>query len=1083
MKLKTACPECKTSLTVDAELVGGNARCPRCGNKFVVASVRTPSSATSLVQTEEATATVSIGQGSPTAVSPSPVTVPVKTLGRFELQTTLGQGGFGRVYRAYDPQLDRLLALKVPTFSSKDGNKARRFQSEAKAAAQLRHPNIVPTFESGKIGNQYFIASQYIDGQAMSEITKAGPTKAKLAAQWVSKIARALAYAHEMGIVHRDVKPHNVMLDKRGEPQLMDFGLAKRVNEDSSMTTEGSLLGTPSYMAPEQARGDMANVGPHSDQYALGAILYELLTGKRAFDGAPHTVLARILSEEPVALRSLIGEIPPDLEAITLKAMSKEIAGRYASCNDLADDLDRWLAGDPTTARPMTNRERLVRWAKRNRSVAAVLGVVTVACVLIGLMGVALASYQAYASRQVSAAAARVQDEQKKTLEALSTATEERDRANERDDASKRLLYGARMNLAQSAWKDAHVDRAAQLISDYSPSSDSSNLIGFEWHYWNRLFQHGFRIWEGHKEPTQCVAFSPDGKRVVSASTDKTAKVWDIAENKEVLTIVGHTDIVRSVAYHPQGELIATGSYDKTIRLWDSTSGEMRMTLEGHTDKLLFVAFSPDGRRLVSTSNDGVVIVWDTVSGKRVFVKETGSFGVRCGAFSPDGTRLAIGCYGNRMAMLDATSGAELRMFIGHALVVTSVCFSPNGSQIASGSWDQSIRIWDPETGRELKTLRGHEAEVTAVAFTADGTKIASSSFDRTIRIWNVNDGIEAHRLVGHRGLVYSVAVSPDGTTIASGGGDSSVRLWRPDTDPERKVLRGHGGGWTLNGYTGSIHCVTFSADGKQFASGGGDGTVVVWNAATGEAVRTLNGHRGAVRCIAFSPENREVATASDDETLRFWDPASGKELATLEGHRGAIHCVSFSPDGQHVVSAGDDKSVIVWNRRTRQAERTLQGHSEPVRSVTFSPNGRYLATGGLDGTLLLWSVPAWESTPVVLGQTGLISDLCFNSDSSRIATASVDNAVRVWDILSEKTTSTLNSGTCHGVVFTPDGRRVVTARGVVKVWDAVSGQETLTLRGTKAAQVIYSVAVSPDGAQIVACTKDGEVILWDSQP
>ncbi len=315
------CPSCRASINASEKLAGRLVKCPKCSQSFPIsfANEETIQSDVGNADTQEPS-----GQGS--EKKPREKQASVGRLGRFELKSILGQGAFGRVYQAYDPQLDRLLALKVPIFAKDESKKAARFQAEAKAAGKLRHPNIVPVFDSGYVDGQYFIATQYIDGQTLAQVIRdkgEGGIAIQQAAAWAKAIASALAYAHQVGIVHRDVKPHNVMLDSRNEPQLMDFGLAKQVNEDSAMTTEGALLGTPAYMAPEQARGDTSKVGPHSDQYATGAVLYELLTGKRPFEGPPHAVLAQILSVEPPSPKSLRADVPRDLEAIALKAMSK----------------------------------------------------------------------------------------------------------------------------------------------------------------------------------------------------------------------------------------------------------------------------------------------------------------------------------------------------------------------------------------------------------------------------------------------------------------------------------------------------------------------------------------------------------------------------------------------------------------------------------------------------------------------------------------------------------------------------------------------------------------------------------------
>jgi serine/threonine protein kinase len=294
-------------------------------------------------------------------------------LGRFDLKELLGQRAYGRVYRAYDPQLDREVALKVPMFGPDDKHKIQRFSAEAKAAARLRHPNIVPTYESGQFGGQYYIAAQFVSGQTLAQRLAQGGPDFRQVADWVGQLADALAHAHRQGIVHRDIKPENIMLDEHEKPLIMDFGLAKRMNEDAAITTDGSILGTPAYMPPEQARGDVEKIGPHSDQYSLGAVLYELLTGKRPFDGPPHSVIAQVLATEPRPPRSIRREIPSDLAALCQVAMSKESADRYPTCSDFAADLARWLGGYETQARPLGQIERGLRWCRRNTLVAGML--------------------------------------------------------------------------------------------------------------------------------------------------------------------------------------------------------------------------------------------------------------------------------------------------------------------------------------------------------------------------------------------------------------------------------------------------------------------------------------------------------------------------------------------------------------------------------------------------------------------------------------------------------------------------------------------------------------------------------------
>jgi hypothetical protein len=457
--IKTRCPQCGTALKTDYEQVGATVRCPACRNTFVVTTVEFVQGGVSgtiaaAVETRGDAGTSVADRATPGRSSRQAAAQgPQEKLGRFVIQGVLGRGAFGVVYRARDPLLDRDVALKAPRFPSGDQKNAQRFLAEAKAAAKLRHPHIVAVYESGETEGKLFIASEYVAGETLAaRIEKQGPDF-KQTAQWVRSLAEALAYAHAQGIVHRDIKPQNVMLDRNNRPQIMDFGLAKRLDQNSTATAEGSLLGTPAYMAPEQARGEVDKVGPHSDQYSLGTVLYELLTGRRPFEGPAAVVIARAASEEPPAPRSINPEIPPDLEAICLKAMERDLAKRYANTANLAADLERWLNGEPVTARPLSMTVKLRRWARRRPLVAGLTTAVAVLLIVAAGGGVIGWGMMVHLKNDVASALKQVEDQSTLTAKETENALAATRAAQERTEAAsaQAQLAGARRKAMEEA--------------------------------------------------------------------------------------------------------------------------------------------------------------------------------------------------------------------------------------------------------------------------------------------------------------------------------------------------------------------------------------------------------------------------------------------------------------------------------------------------------------------------------------------------------------------------------------------------------------------------------------------------------
>ncbi|HEX3658580.1 MAG TPA: serine/threonine-protein kinase [Pirellulales bacterium] len=712
MLIKVRCThaDCGTLYQVAEEQIGLTAFCEKCGRTFVFQSPERETAAGE--------------SGSDTNKPRSPVVlakVPEK-LGRFEICERLGAGTFGAVYRARDPLLDREVALKVPHPSTLQSPTQRaRVLTEAKAAAQLRHPNIVPVYEAGHDGETYYIAAAFIAGQTLEDAIDGQKPDFRRAAKLVMELAGALDYAHQLGVVHRDVKPANIMLDRKGNPLLMDFGLARLDAARSKLTHDGTVLGTPVYMPPEQASGQLDQVGPASDQYSLGVVLYELLCGETPFSGPPALVISLVLNQQPDSPRTVNAGIPKDLETICLKVMAKRREHRYSSCQALAEDLRRWLSGEPITARRVGPVERAVRWCRRNPATAGLVGAVF-ASLLAGAVvssyfavaanrraaeNLVLAQHEASARHEALQQAQAAEAAQRKETEASSLADarqleaennarlaeERRKDAEHSADLARRHLYIADMNLAQNAWEDAHISRVLDLLERYRSRHGPDDLRGFEWYYWDRQCQNSLLTLKGHAGNVLGVAFSPDGRLLASANGGTGVKVWDTTTGQETLNLKGHRYGVTSVAFSPDGKWLASASLDSTVKVWDAAMGQETLTLKGHTGEVASVAFSPDGQRLASAARDKTVRVWDVATGK------------------------------------------EALTLNGHRNAVTSVTFSPDGKWLASASLDSTVKVWDAAMGQETLTLKGHVGGVYSVAFSPDGKRLASASRDNTVKV------------------------------------------------------------------------------------------------------------------------------------------------------------------------------------------------------------------------------------------------------------------------------------------------------------------------------------------------------------
>jgi len=1020
---------------------------------------------------------------------------------RFRILRPHARGGLGEVFVAHDGELHREVALKEIQNRHADHPESRsRFLLEAEITGGLEHPGIVPVYGLGHYadGRPYY-AMRFIKGDSLAEAIvrfhATGQAKRDPGQQMLSlrdllrrfvDVCNAIAYAHSRGVLHRDLKPGNIMLGEYGETLVVDWGLAKAVGRNDECRTmnhelkekgagsfEPSLLiprssfpqtemgravGTPAYMSPEQAAGRLDELGPASDVYSLGATLYHVLTGHAPFEGAnPGEVLRKVERGEFASPRRVMAQVPKALEAICLKAMALRLTDRYATPKELAADVDHWLADEPVAAYPESGLARAARWFRRHRTVAATAATLLLAAAVASTAGAIM----------VGRKNVEIEGKRREAVAAQEQEAAERTRAEKERDRAEGMLYASNIDRAQQFWNEGNAASARDFLD-----ACREDYRGWEHDYLWTLFTQNQRTLNRRSAPTLCVSWSPDGKRLASGSEDKTIEIWD-ANHRDALTLKGHEGSVRSVTWSPDGKRLASGGEDITIKIWDTTSGQESLSLKGHTNEVYCVSWSPDGKRLASGSADNTIKVWDATSGRETLTLGGHTSKVLSVSWSPDGKFLASGSWDGTAKVWDATSGQETLTLKGHTSSVWSVSWSPDGKRLASGSADRSVKIWDAISGKEALTLKGHSRFVLSVTWSPDGKRLASGSGDKTIKIWDATSATETLALKGHSDSVLSVSWSPDGKHLASGSEDTTTKIWDATSASETLTL----------GHTDSVWSVSWCPDGKHLASGSNDRTIKVWDVTSGRETLTLKGVNNlSVWSVSWSPDGRRLASGSIEGRIKIWDAISGQETLILTGHTNPVLSLSWSPDGKYLASGSQDNTIKIWDTTSGQETLTHKGHTDWVWSVSWSPDGKRLASGSADNTIKIWDAISGQETLILTGHSKPVWSVTWSPDGKRLASGSADNTIKIWNATNGQETLTLKGHTdgLKSVSWSPDGKRLASGSSdnTIKIWNTTSGQETMTLKGH--ARDIKSVSWSPDGKRLASGSWDKTIKIWD---
>jgi WD40 repeat protein len=1096
----------------------------------------------------------------------SEVMTDIRDLGDFQIVRELGRGGMGIVYEAVQRSLGRRVALKVLRASvALDPRRLRRFEVEAQAAASLRHPHIVPVFATGSEHGMAYYAMQYVKCRDLRRIIdellrddsslarrvegcRIAPRKPLFdqgssferdVARLGRQAAMALEHAHANEVLHRDVKPSNLLIDEKGHLWITDFGVA-RIRGGLDLTETGEALGTPRYMSPEQALGHRTPLDGRTDVYSLGATLYEMLTLTAPFSGDDRLdLLRRIAHEEPIPPRKIDPRVPIALETIVLKAMAKLPADRYATAAEMADDLGRFLDDQPIRAHRPSLLDRTGMWARRHRKLMAAL----VASGLLLAIALAAGGFQyAVWLRRYGAV---LENE-------VTRANRNADLANRHRRLADRQLHAAQLRLASAALEKGQLERAQDILHDEVMNPGEDDPRDFAWHVlWERATRQIVPLY-GHERDVTALAMSPDGRTLASGDKMGMVRLWDVRSGSAVCESKGHALPISRLVFSPDGSLIASAAdadshSQSEVFLWETATGRALARISGLDNCIaavpVFLRDEPalrlhtswresfDGEwresaireirtydlshgpsRLVLRSiwrspddpyltDAGQIVTfpctplgapdrWTTKDADTRHFEwafDSARKGNRkCIACSPDGRVIAAAIGDDTVCCRESSTGRELLRYTSKSPLLR-LALSTDGGTLVAACESGAIELRSLATGRRValvKTEVRRQNPSLHLAFSPNGAKLATTDWAvpggaTPVTIWDVNSGKCLGQYPGHRDRTDDLLFTAGGRWLAIAAGPT-IRCWLLEGEKEPPALAGH---------KDEAWAVAFALDGDLLASGSDDDdfeTIKLWDPKCGRMIRGWFGGPGTTAALAFSPDGRILASAHLvlEDNVRLWDVASGKLLATLKGHTARARTLAFHPHGKLLASAGSDKSIRLWDVEKRSRRRTLHGHTGTIHQLVFAPDGRQLASAASDGTVRLWDVAGGRILRTLAGPEKFTS-VAFSPDGRTLAGADEDGSITLWDAATGAQRDLLRDEVrvLRALAFSPDSRILASAgeSGPIRLWDVLTAQELHSL--PEYCGHIHSLAFAPDGSSLACSTHDGAIRICRTDP